>query len=198
MRSTAACTVLFAALAFIQGVPAPPAIAWIGAAATFGVLAGSSTAIIAVGIKDDEKRKKKEEDEKNKGKDRRHQYAVTYAHRMVREIAAEIKTRRAQSLEEPGLAPPGVPQYNWDDCFNQARQANISIRGPVGDHGIRATGVPPVCMNLATMLGGAVNGTGMPIPCGSDCMDWVKMTPEYYEGVRKMLNGQTLDFKKTS
>ncbi|KAK2767954.1 hypothetical protein CKAH01_04522 [Colletotrichum kahawae] len=164
----------------------------LSAAATFGILAGGSSAIVAVGIKEDEKRKKEEEEEKNKGKGKRHQYAVTYAHRMVREIAAETKKRRAQSPEEPGPAPPGVPQYNWDDCFNQARQANIWIIGPVGDHGIRATGVPPVCMNLATLLGGAVNGTGMPIPCGSDCMDWVNMTPDYYEGVRKMLSAEAV------
>ncbi|KAF6816316.1 hypothetical protein CPLU01_13877 [Colletotrichum plurivorum] len=93
----------------------------------------------------------------------------------------------------PDPAPAGVPQYNWDECYHAARSSQITVTGPVGDNHIRVEGVPAVCMNLATVMTGAPQGdVGRAQPCGSDCIEYVNMTPEYHENMRALINTQVL------
>ncbi|KAF9879652.1 hypothetical protein CkaCkLH20_03195 [Colletotrichum karsti] len=166
---------------FLHGVPAPPIV--VGAIIPL-VVTGGSYGIVAASIADEAKRKDTKDREFEKP-------AIVRPARMVRKVAAKME----RTPDGPGLAPPGVPQFNWDSCFHEARQSQIVVEGPVGNHGIRAIGLPPVCMNLAVVLGGDVNGTATPIPCGSDCMDWVNMTPGNHDGVRHMINSKLLEKK---
>ncbi|KAF6795350.1 hypothetical protein CSOJ01_13474 [Colletotrichum sojae] len=98
----------------------------------------------------------------------------------------------------PGPAPAEVPQYNWDECYYAARGAQITVTGPVGDSHIRVVGVPAVCMNLATVMTGAPQGdVGRAQSCGSDCSEYVNMTPEYYENMRALINTQVPMFSRS-
>ncbi|KAF4819111.1 hypothetical protein CGCSCA5_v004685 [Colletotrichum siamense] len=122
---------------------------------------------------------------------KRQEDAIRYARNMAHEIAAEVAVAMEKQQDGPGAAPVGVPQHTWDDCYTEALGSHITITGPIGDNHIRAEGMPPTCMTLATVVGDTA-GQAIPIPCGSACMEWTNMTPEYYEFVRGMLNSQVL------
>lgn len=109
---------------------------------------------------------------------------------MARDIQAELEAR--QDVPGPGPAPQGVSQNNWDDCYNEALHAHITVAGPVGDNHIRIEGVPPNCMTLATVLDGNVNGGPRPTPCGSACIEYGNMNPEEFEQIRYQVNAEVL------
>lgn len=187
MHSTIVCAAI-ATLAFLQVTPAPPVLIPLGVSAatataiTSGATSGTISGIIGAGV--------------GAGVacgtgncSRRRRAAATHAEKVAREIEAELAARQAPGA---GPAPVGVPQHNWDDCYNDALNAQITINGPVGDNHIQIEGLPPTCMVLATVLDGKTNGGPVPIPCGSACIEYSGMTPEEYEQIRGRVNAQIL------
>ncbi|KAK2774465.1 hypothetical protein CKAH01_03698 [Colletotrichum kahawae] len=175
------------AMASIQIIPVLVAAAVLGGISvggtgmTAGIVSGVVSGAVGVGIGC-----------ATKSGCKRQEDAIHYARNMAREVAAEIAADMEKRQDGPGAAPVGVPQHNWDDCYNEALASHITITGPIGDNHIRAEGVPPTCMTLATVIGGTAV-QAIPIPCGSACMEWTNMTPEFYENVRGMLNVQVLN-----
>lgn len=167
-----------AALTFLQGTPAPvaPLVAPLIAAATspmgVGIISGVVSSAAGAGI--------------SKAIGRRHA-AFAHAQKMAREVAADMEKR-----DGPPPAPAGVNQFNWDECFYAAKESHMTVTGPVGDNNIRVEGIPPACMNLAAFISGGQGDMGRPIPCGSACIEYTNMTPEYYENVRAIINTQML------
>ncbi|KAI8297288.1 hypothetical protein K4K59_003560 [Colletotrichum sp. SAR11_240] len=151
---------------------------WVSGSMTSGGVSGVVSGAVNVGIGCTTKSDCKRQED-----------AIRYAQNMAHEIAAEVAAEKQQ--DGPGAAPVGVPQHIWDDCYIEAIGSHITITGPIGDNHIRAEGMPPTCMTLATVVGDTA-GQAIPIPCGSACMEWTNMTPEYYEFVRGMLNSQVL------
>ncbi|KAL0937398.1 uncharacterized protein CTRU02_207129 [Colletotrichum truncatum] len=179
----------FTATIFLQAVPAPTIFVWFPVAGN--LVLGTSIGITAAGLKDREKREKKVKEDQERQRKASQRRSLIHVRKIAREVAAELGGR-----EGPGSAPPGVPQHNWNDCYHAALESEIFVEGPTRERGIRATNVPPVCMVLANVLGGIYNGTQpTPIPCGSDCMDWINMTPEYYDGIRSILNSKPLNLR---
>lgn len=173
------------AMASLPIIPALVAAAVVGGGAssgmTAGVVSGVVSGAVGVGIGC-----------ATKSGCKRQEDSIHYARNMAHEVAAEVAAEMEKRQDGPGAAPVGVPQHNWDDCYNEALSSHITITGPIGDNHIRAEGVPPTCMTLATVIGGTA-GQAIPIPCGSNCMEWTNMTPEFYENVRGMLNSQVLN-----
>ncbi|EAS27796.3 uncharacterized protein CIMG_09000 [Coccidioides immitis RS] len=198
MKAITIVAPVLASLVFLQGVPAP-VFAALGTAIAAGGAAGAAAGVAASGI--------------SAGiisgvvggivsggvsvgvtcavtkscKHRRSAYI--HARQMARELRKELGVRR----DGAGPAPPGVPQHNWDDCYNDALKGHITITGPVNENDIRVEGLPTSCMVLATVLDGNTSGGPTPIPCGTSCMDWTGMTPEYYEEIRGIINAQILN-----
>ncbi|KAF9872116.1 hypothetical protein CkaCkLH20_10453 [Colletotrichum karsti] len=154
----------------LQGVPAPPAL--VGMAGMVGSKVGG---VIAAGLKAG-------------GKGKRDDLAILHIRQMSLEIEAELE-KRARG-DGPEVAPPGVLQHDWNECVRQARNSSsgINVDGPIGDNHIRVTGLPPACMNLAVAIGGIDNQTAVPVPCGTDCIEYGSLSPGYYEAVRGFIN----------
>ncbi|KAF3808037.1 hypothetical protein GCG54_00012616 [Colletotrichum gloeosporioides] len=162
--------VVLTAIVFLQGTSAPPALMGIA------TVAGTKVAgIIRGGLKAG-------------GKGRRADVAFLHARRMAMEIEAEISRRKEE--DGSGSAPAGASQYAWDACFDQVKVSNtpINVNGPINENHIRVTGLPPACMNMATALGSLEGQRAVPVPCGSDCIDYGDMSPGYYEAVRSFVN----------
>ena len=189
MHSTTIFSAVIATLAFLQVTPAPPAFIALGAstatasALTSGLTSGTVSGTIGAGV--------------GAGVAcgtgncrRRRRAALTHAEKVAREIQAELAAR--QEAPGPGPAPEGIPQHNWDDCYNDALNAQITINGPVGDNHIKIEGLPPTCMTLATVLDGNTSGGPVPTPCGSACIEYSGMTPEEYEQIRNQVNAEVL------
>ncbi|KAJ0385107.1 hypothetical protein COL922a_006989 [Colletotrichum nupharicola] len=169
--------VILTAIVFLQGTPAPPAL--IGIA----TVAGTKVAgIIKGGLK-------------TGGKGRRADAAFLHARRMVMEIEAEISRRKEE--DGSGSAPAGTSQYAWDACFDQVQVSNtpINVNGPIKENHIRVTGLSPACMNMATALGSLEGQRAVPVPCGSDCIEYGDMSPGYYEAVRSFVNERLIGNK---
>ena len=78
-----------------------------------------------------------------------------------------LNTRQEHGIQ----APAGVPQFEFDRCVSDAgRGGVITIDGPIQNNGVRISGLPATCMNLATVLDGNPSGGPIPVPCGSDCL----------------------------
>ena len=178
-----------ASLAFLQAVPAPPVFIALGAstatatAMTSGLTSGTVSGTIGAGV--------------GAGVAcgtgncrRRRQAAFMHVKRVAREIQTEIEAR--QDVPGPGPAPEGIPQHNWDDCYNDALKAHITINGPVGDNHIKIEGLPPTCMTLATVLDGKTDGGPVPTPCGSACIEYSGMSPDEFEEIRGRVNAEVL------
>ncbi|KAI2606027.1 uncharacterized protein GGS25DRAFT_523696 [Hypoxylon fragiforme] len=125
-------------------------------------------------------------------RDRRRRAAFTHAMKMAREISAQLDTRD-NKIPGPPPAPPGIPKHNWDDCYNDALNANITVNGPIKDNHIVVDGLPPTCMVLSTVLDGKVDGGPIPIPCDSACIEYTGMTANDYENIRLVVNTQILN-----
>ncbi|KAI2638976.1 hypothetical protein GGS26DRAFT_587747 [Hypomontagnella submonticulosa] len=189
MRTSVLGASVIAALAFLQGVPAPPALIAIGisastatvitSGATSGLISGSIGASVGAGVAC------------AKGGCRRRREAIRHATMMAREVAEQLDAR----AEAPGppKAPEGVPQYNIDNCYNDALNAKVTVTGPIGDNHIRIEGLPSTCMVLSTVLDGNTDGGPTPTPCGSACIEYSGMTPDEYENIRQTLNTQVLN-----
>ncbi|KAK0666936.1 hypothetical protein QBC41DRAFT_145274 [Cercophora samala] len=87
----------------------------------------------------------------------------------------------------PPTAPEGVPQFEFDRCFNDINGQTINLAGPVENNGIRISGLPATCMNLATVLDGDASGGPPPTPCGSDCLLYNNLSAEEYNNMRGVL-----------
>ena len=189
MHSTTIFSAIIAGLAFMQVTPAPPVFIALGASAATataltsgavsGTISGSIGAAVGAGVACS-----------RGGCRRRRSEAIAHAENVAREIEAELAAR--QDVPGPGPAPVGIPQHNWDDCYNQALNAHITVTGPIGDNHIRVEGLPPTCMTLATVLDGNTSGGPVPIPCGSACIEYTGMTPEAFEQIRGQINAQIL------
>ncbi|KAK4201918.1 hypothetical protein QBC40DRAFT_277438 [Triangularia verruculosa] len=86
-------------------------------------------------------------------------------------------------------APEGVPQQEFDLCFADANGKTIDISGPVENNGIRVTGLPASCMNLAAVLDGDTSGGPPPVSCGSDCLLYDNLSAEDFNNLRVTFNG---------
>ncbi|KAJ6121972.1 hypothetical protein N7512_004437 [Penicillium capsulatum] len=113
-------------------------------------------------------------------------------------IAGGIGKAPSRFRRMPIQLPDGIPQYNWDQCKDQLKGAHVSLKGlePKGTQaqkdypeslnpafhaylltpasGVRVDGVPPACMNLATVIAGqpSQDGGPVPIPMGSDSLQY--------------------------
>lgn len=178
-----------ATLALLQVTPAPPAFIALGASAatataltsglTSGTISGTIGAGVGAGVACGTGNCR-----------RRRRAALAHAEEVAREIQAELSAR--QDAPGPGPAPEGIPQHNWDDCYNDALEAQITINGPGEDNRIKVEGLPPSCMTLSTVLDGDTEGGPVPTPCGSACIEYSGMTPDEYEQIRGQLNAEVL------
>ncbi|KAK2606030.1 hypothetical protein QQS21_003548 [Conoideocrella luteorostrata] len=78
-----------------------------------------------------------------------------------------------------GRAPPGVPQFEFDRCYEQMNGVSVNADSPAAGE-IRFSGVPAACMNLANVLvGDPVNGP-YALPCGSDCLHYTGLNEQQF------------------
>lgn len=95
-----------------------------------------------------------------------------------------------------GSSPPGVSQHAWDECTNQLKGGHVHLsRHPSSNSkfsrkglyhiesltnttDVRVDGVPPACMNLATVLIGQPTQEGgpVPVPMGSASLEYQDLT----------------------
>ncbi|KAK4649987.1 hypothetical protein QC762_703415 [Podospora pseudocomata] len=115
--------------------------------------------------------------------DRRRSVAGGLRARMLK--ARPILTGRQAT---PPTAPEGVPQFEFDRCFNDINGGSVLLEGPVENNGIRISGLPATCMNLATVLDGDASGGPPPTPCGSDCLLYNNLSAADYNNLRGILN----------
>ncbi|KAF7556213.1 hypothetical protein G7Z17_g1642 [Cylindrodendrum hubeiense] len=89
------------------------------------------------------------------------------------------------------VAPAGVPQQEFDRCYNDLAQESVAItvNGPVSNNGIQVDGLPASCMNLATVLDGDAVGGPVPIPCGSACILYDNMSEADYSTMQTTFEG---------
>lgn len=113
-----------------------------------------------------------------------------HAQQVARDIHVELASR--EEAPGPGKAPEGVPQHNWDDCYNDARKAKITVNGPGEDNHIKIEGLPTSCMTLSTVLDGNMSGGPVPSPCGSACLRYSGMSPEEFDKIGGMINEKIL------
>ncbi|UNI15919.1 hypothetical protein JDV02_002403 [Purpureocillium takamizusanense] len=86
-----------------------------------------------------------------------------------------------------GRAPPGVPQEEFDRCYEQMNGVSVNADSP-GAGQVRFMGVPPACMNLANVLvGDPVNGP-YALPCGSDCLHYTDLNEQQFNELVDKLN----------
>ncbi|KAJ5180235.1 hypothetical protein N7492_003445 [Penicillium capsulatum] len=87
-------------------------------------------------------------------------------------IAGGIGKAPSRFRRMPIQLPDGIPQYNWDQCKDQLKGAHVSLKGL--EPKVRVDGVPPACMNLATVIAGqpSQDGGPVPIPMGSDSLQY--------------------------
>ncbi|KAK4661321.1 uncharacterized protein QC763_0101840 [Podospora pseudopauciseta] len=91
-----------------------------------------------------------------------------------RSVAGGLRAPHAQGA--PHLDwPPGTPQPPPRVCPS------------LSSTGIRISGLPATCMNLATVLDGDASG-GPPTPCGSDCLLYNNLSAAEYNNLRGILN----------
>lgn len=108
-----------------------------------------------------------------------------------------------RNLRQDFTAPEGVPQEEFDHCYNDLSQESVTVdvQGPVnnnGKHGqkwntenrltkstgVQVDGLPASCMNLATVIDGDADGGRVPTPCGSACLLYDNLIGEAYEKMR--------------
>ncbi|RJE26420.1 hypothetical protein PHISCL_01221 [Aspergillus sclerotialis] len=75
--------------------------------------------------------------------------------------------------------PPGVSQQSVDQCNDQLNGAQVTLSGPTPDS-VRIDGVPPACMNLATVAAGQPTQEGgpVPVPMGSASLEYQGLTQD--------------------
>lgn len=189
MYSTTLLGTVIATLACLQVTPAPPAFIAIGASTatataltsglTSGTISGTIGAGVGAGVACGTGNCK-----------RRRQAAFMHAQNVARNIHAELAAR--EEAPGPGPAPEGIPQHNWDDCYNDALKAEITVNGPVDDNHIKVEGLPPTCMTLSTVLDGNTSGGPVPTPCGTACIDYSVGSAEEFDKIGGMINEQIL------
>lgn len=108
-------------------------------------------------------------------------------------IANNVGKKRGVNLDERQefTAPPGVPQFEFDRCYNDLAQESVTVtvNGPVNNNGIQVDGLPATCMNLATVIDGDAAGGPVPQPCGSACLLYDNLSVEDYEKMRTTFDG---------
>ncbi|KAI1125683.1 hypothetical protein F5Y10DRAFT_294463 [Nemania abortiva] len=83
-----------------------------------------------------------------------------------------------------------VPQYNFDQCHDQISRTHVETSVP-GPGKAQFDGVPPACMDLATVLTGSCgsNGPGLTV-CGSACLHYTGLTDEQLATLSNAINGK--------
>ncbi|KAK7409256.1 hypothetical protein QQX98_008566 [Neonectria punicea] len=110
-------------------------------------------------------------------------------------IAANVGGGKRRAVlfgrQQQFTAPAGVPQQEFDRCYNDLAQesVHINVQGPVNNNGVQVDGLPASCMNLATVLDGDAVGGPVPQPCGSACLLYDNLSAEDYEKMRTTFEG---------
>ncbi|KAH9907719.1 hypothetical protein F4778DRAFT_797807 [Xylariomycetidae sp. FL2044] len=87
-----------------------------------------------------------------------------------------------------GMGPCNVPQYNFDQCHNQAVVVKITSSIPAEGQA-RFENIPPACMDLASALVGNCDGGGpRPVPCGTSCLLYEGLTQDDFATLSNALN----------
>ncbi|KAJ6094997.1 hypothetical protein N7467_002510 [Penicillium canescens] len=77
--------------------------------------------------------------------------------------------------------PAGVSQESWQQCQDQLNEpgVHVEISGSTPDT-VHVDGVPPACMNLATVITGRPTQEGgpVPVPMGSASLDYHGVTAD--------------------
>ncbi|KAL9617648.1 MAG: hypothetical protein Q9160_007565 [Pyrenula sp. 1 TL-2023] len=83
------------------------------------------------------------------------------------------------------IAPPDVPQQEFDRCYNDLSQpaTHVYVQGPVSHNGIQVDGLPASCMNLATVIDDDAAGGPPPIACGSACLLYDNLSDDDYNNM---------------
>lgn len=114
-------------------------------------------------------------------------------------IAHGIKSSTRRS---PINLPAGVSQHSWDLCKGQLSGAHVHFSGTNNCKSqiapdetrltiaVRLDGLPPACMDLATVLTGhpTQEGGPVPTPVGSDAIQYNDLTKDEWIQVAKALN----------
>ncbi|KAI0007158.1 hypothetical protein F4779DRAFT_643410 [Xylariaceae sp. FL0662B] len=153
---------ILAAISLIQPCPAPVAIPALGALASGTIAAGASGAV-AGGVSG--------------------AIAASKDKRQGRGQERE-RVRRA----DPPAAPQGVPQEEFDRCFNDLAGVNVNVQGPVQNNGVQMDNLPASCMNLATVIDGDAAGGPTPTPCGSACLLYDNLSPEDFDQMKTVFD----------
>ncbi|KAF6817345.1 hypothetical protein CSOJ01_02527 [Colletotrichum sojae] len=93
-----------------------------------------------------------------------------------------------QAQKTPPPPPGGVNQGDWDDCMEKMASNPVYIQGSAAESNIRIAGLAPVCKNILLNIGGAEGGTDKPTDCGEDCVEYTKMSQDYYEEINRLFN----------
>ncbi|KAF6841775.1 hypothetical protein CPLU01_00447 [Colletotrichum plurivorum] len=62
----------------------------------------------------------------------------------------------------------------------------VYIQGSAAESNIRIAGLAPVCKNILLATGGTEGGTDKPTDCGEDCIEYTKMSQDYYEEISRI------------
>jgi len=109
----------------------------------------------------------------------------TYLSRLMQKRMDLTKRTIATNATGWPIAPPGVPQFNYDDCVVDVKAqiadgGNITMYQPEGvPNAIQVDHVPPRCMVLASViLSSSADKGGHPIAFGSASLRWLGVTDE--------------------
>ncbi|KAJ2906293.1 hypothetical protein MKZ38_002372 [Zalerion maritima] len=97
------------------------------------------------------------------------------------------KMKRAVMERAPQTAPEGVPQFEFERCYEAVQGVTVTASSPAAG-AIQFDNVPAYCMNLATVLvGDPVNGP-YPTPCGSACLVYNDLSDAQFNQLVGALN----------
>ncbi|KAM0335650.1 hypothetical protein ACHAQA_000699 [Verticillium albo-atrum] len=110
--------------------------------------------------------------------------------RRVSSDRAELLSRellsRQEEVAEPGAAPEGISQYEWDLCFwDTVTAANVVISGE--NNWVQMDGLPPICVMMNDNLAGDPD-SGSGIHCGERCIRYENLSPEDFNSMADYLN----------
>ncbi|KAJ6001303.1 hypothetical protein N7499_002783 [Penicillium canescens] len=93
----------------------------------------------------------------------------------------------SSTRRSPMNLPAGVSQNSWDLCQGQLDGAHVHFSGT---NNLRLDGLPPACMDLATVLTGdpTQEGGPVPTPMGSDAIQYSDLTKDEWIQVAEALN----------
>ncbi|EGY17614.1 hypothetical protein HYQ45_007706 [Verticillium longisporum] len=103
------------------------------------------------------------------------------------ELLSRELLARQDEVAEPGAAPEGISQYEWDLCFwDTVTAAHVVISGE--NNWIQMDGLPPICVMMNDNLAGDPEA-GAGINCGQGCIRYENLSPEDFNSMADYLNG---------